>query len=416
MLNLHPHMRRMFLPVGHGAFYCERFNLGDGIPEINVVYDCGTMSGRKVLKKQIEKVFPSGSHIHAVFLSHMHVDHVSGLEMLLTKYQVDKVYFPEIEDVDKTLMDIWFQTTGQSGTFAHAFLMDAAGTIRDGVQKRDFRYSPQLIPVPATRLSADGSRVLGGGVTLTLAELVENDQRVPQEAFDGWRFVAFNFADSDVMDALKDKLKSIVNPVTNENLKAKWKEQGGAIRAIYRTIPGNNLNANSMTLFSGACGGNLKQIVDFPLSFNQYYKCLIDKMTASGCLYTGDFNACKRWKNVKAAYAAYWNSIGCIQIPHHGADVDFSDEIPEMNAFFVVSAKNGDTLHPGEHVRTTFEDCKKRIDCVTEIESSEIKYRILRKYRAFYEQLMRRLTGYILLKTKPFFVHLENLWRGQGEE
>ena len=36
-------MKRMFLPVGQGAFYCEKFLSKGG--KINIVYDCGTTSG-----------------------------------------------------------------------------------------------------------------------------------------------------------------------------------------------------------------------------------------------------------------------------------------------------------------------------------------------------------------------------------
>lgn len=378
-IHMAPFMRRRFLPVGHGAFYCEHFELGDDFPKINVVYDCGTISGETAIENQIKCVFPKKqSKIHAVFLSHMHIDHVSGLERLLKDYQVDRVYFPEIEDTDKTLMDIWFQTTGQSGTFTHAFLMNPQRALRV-VVKRDFRFSspPQLIPVPVTRLSANGSRVLAGGVTLTLADLAGMDPRILPEAFAQWRFVAHNFAQSEVMNDLKTKLEPIVGPVTNANLQAKWKTQSEAIRAIYKTIPHNNLNANSMTLFSGMKRGRLRQR---RLRFSQIrflLKCGKNARKAPGCLYIGDYDAHRGWGALTTAYKGYWNDIGCVQLPHHGSDEDFNEGLLQGNVFYVVSAKEGDAQHPGEEVRHAFSRAKKKYFRATEVENSAVELRVL---------------------------------------
>lgn len=38
-------MQRLFLPVGQGAFYCEKFSEEDFCGKVNVVYDCGSLSG-----------------------------------------------------------------------------------------------------------------------------------------------------------------------------------------------------------------------------------------------------------------------------------------------------------------------------------------------------------------------------------
>lgn len=82
-------MRRRFLPIGQGAFYVEQFfNHIEYIPEgddrINVVYDCGSLSGSNLLHKQIDVCFYHCKKIHALFLSHFDEDHVNGLEYMLT--------------------------------------------------------------------------------------------------------------------------------------------------------------------------------------------------------------------------------------------------------------------------------------------------------------------------------------------
>ena len=101
-------MDRMFLPVGQGAFYCERFRaLGR---TINIVYDCGTHSGMCVLDRELGRVFNKGDIIDAVFISHLHEDHFNGLECLLKKCKVQRIYLPHMETLDLRLMQLDYVT------------------------------------------------------------------------------------------------------------------------------------------------------------------------------------------------------------------------------------------------------------------------------------------------------------------
>ena len=48
-------MVRSFLPVGQGAFYTEQF--ADGT---NVIYDCGSENGIRMIKEMIKSIFHEG--------------------------------------------------------------------------------------------------------------------------------------------------------------------------------------------------------------------------------------------------------------------------------------------------------------------------------------------------------------------
>ena len=69
-------MDRMFLPVGQGAFYCERFKSPDSARTMNFVYDCGVLlrdhGGSKVklqwLENVIDTVFRNGDPYPVLFL------------------------------------------------------------------------------------------------------------------------------------------------------------------------------------------------------------------------------------------------------------------------------------------------------------------------------------------------------------
>ena len=82
-------MIRSFLPVGQGAFYTEQFDCG-----VNVVYDCGSSTSRSAIGKQIACTFEPGEKIQAVFISHLHEDHINGLPFLLSHCCVERLYLP----------------------------------------------------------------------------------------------------------------------------------------------------------------------------------------------------------------------------------------------------------------------------------------------------------------------------------
>ena len=82
-------MHRTFLPVGQGAFYCERFE-GDGINKkevINVVYDCGSSTGIEIVEHEIRKKFTLHEKINALIISHFHEDHIQEIPHILSDIQ-----------------------------------------------------------------------------------------------------------------------------------------------------------------------------------------------------------------------------------------------------------------------------------------------------------------------------------------
>ena len=86
--------------------YCEKFSDEDFCGKVNVVYDCGTISGLSVLKAVIERTFEHGEVIDALFLSHLHEDHINGLPILAKRCQIKRVYLPMMDTTDLALMQL----------------------------------------------------------------------------------------------------------------------------------------------------------------------------------------------------------------------------------------------------------------------------------------------------------------------
>ena len=103
-------MDRMFLPVGQGAFYCERFHNAEQGRNLNVVYDCGTLSGMCMLDRELNRVFAQDEIIDAVFISHLHEDHFNGLERLSKRCKIQRIYLPCMETLGLRLMQLDYIT------------------------------------------------------------------------------------------------------------------------------------------------------------------------------------------------------------------------------------------------------------------------------------------------------------------
>ena len=91
-------------PVGQGGLFYGVLHYGDK-KTFRWIYDCGS-DDRKELSRQIWKL--PKEKINALFLSHMHRDHVNGFDELLKRVKkIDQVILPYLDDYDKlaTLAD-----------------------------------------------------------------------------------------------------------------------------------------------------------------------------------------------------------------------------------------------------------------------------------------------------------------------
>lgn len=87
-------MERIFHPIGHGAFYTERFyERGNKYPSFTTVYDCGSFSYGQ-LKSIIDTTFKKGDKINLLFISHFHFDHISMVQHLKSRCNIDYIIVP----------------------------------------------------------------------------------------------------------------------------------------------------------------------------------------------------------------------------------------------------------------------------------------------------------------------------------
>ena len=93
-----------------------------------------------------------------------------------------------------------------------------------------------------------------------------------------------------------------------------------------------------------------------------------------GCLYTGDFNAQNHLSDLQNYFKNERNTIGCIQIPHHGAEESYNDDfLKEDIPWHVISAGLGNIYkHPSSQVLNKYYNEKKPFPIVVTQEPRSI--------------------------------------------
>ncbi len=398
-------MNRMFLPVGQGAFYCERFwELGSSI---NIVYDCGTHSGMRVLDRELDRVFSEDDIVDAVFISHLHEDHFNGLKHLADRCKIQRIYLPHMEPVDLRLMQLDYITHKlTSSDNAGINDKDFADSVLDNLDneaenptetlKKQFE---DLLKIEDKSVSDDRHEYF----TQTGVHYVNNNTpiNVPvrqfckykylaPSPFDNWHFKAFCITsrDDQMVQEVINKLKGLIpvylkEQVTDDNLaellgkliKKINRGQGPndlptKIRDIYdkayakrygKKTGTGEFNVNSLVLYSGCDNRSGLAVVRRPMCC--FAKALHGNMCCHpvgkvGCLYTGDCDANTYWNALEEGLTQEeWQTVGCIQIPHHGSEGNFNEKflvsktLPDPATCHVISAGLGNRhKHPSESV------------------------------------------------------------------
>jgi len=376
-------MQRLFLPVGQGAFYCEKFAEKDFCGKVNVVYDCGSMSGLSLLKTVIESTFDYRETIDALFLSHLHADHINGLPFLMKRCQVKRVYLPMMDTTDLALMRLAYIIRRHQKPLPYE---------EEDAYPLSERFVLNILqnPIEAIRQYADADVVAVpfGRNDGMLRDLhgVENEifgDRIVNGASQRWIYIPFNVRNDEESHEVRRRLTRLLGEDPSPQNVAKLiadiesnrveDDALSKIRDIYKGIR-DGLNANSMTLYSGSDNPYLTQSIDLCVCEFSCHKHGVSHSTAAGCLYTGDYIASDErcyWKQLKIAYGRLWGNIGCVQIPHHGSNGNFNDEFLTMSAYNVISAGFGNVYrHPSNAVLAKYRARHKFPFVVTQSQAS----------------------------------------------
>lgn len=375
-------MIRTFHPVGQGLFCTEKF-VGKEGKQFNIVYDCGSESpGLRSVYAAIRKTFKPGEGIEAVFISHFDRDHVNGLPFLAERCNVKRLYLPMlVGDVEIALTkfaSLARARTNDSAVAFHLLERMERDNNRSDNEPKWLRKVEKVIPV-RNETSEHVCDELSNALA-TSCEVRGVDGR------SAWRFIPFNnqqkereslyigcyeraAASCGINLSIDDFIQDSASRFSSIPLN-KRKKLLTAINAELKQALGNcakgmgDVNSNSMTLYSGGTINNGKVVVAVasysgvtssqPRSSSSQRRSLCSE-NAHGCLYFGDYNA-KDKDSLQAVKDFYGKivdcqSIGCVQLPHHGSTNNFNDELAQLESCFVASFRTDYKYkHPHDEV------------------------------------------------------------------
>jgi ribonuclease BN (tRNA processing enzyme) len=368
-------MKRMFLPVGQGAFYVEFFD-----ENLIYVYDCGTSTDIKILKDEINNIFKEDQVIEGVFISHLHEDHVNGLEYLLKRCNVRNVYFPYLTPIEIILTYINCLCNQK---MLSPFIRDIFEYKYMNITKINEKNKTNVILITPEKIMSNDILENYNNISYIRSGL---EISVPNKTSgnNDWIYITFNFMNKLRAEIFFNKLNNEgIDRNEIENItafKEKWNDLDFRKKIIkaYKSL-GNDLNINSLVVYSG------------PKDIASTLRCFVHNVNNayfehpnivygsynhnSGCLYLGDYDASVKnmWKELinHNNISKYLMNIGTIQIPHHGSKYNYNTEMSNLNSMFIISAgQNNKHRHPHKEVVHDIQAKKRRLFIVSEVKTS----------------------------------------------
>ena len=236
---------RTIHPVGQGAFYTEHLFKRKECRAC-IVYDCGSTTPDNALQKEIESTFQAYKKIDVLFLSHLDLDHVNGINLLKDAYCIKQVVLPLMSQEARELV----------------FVQGLASCPKD-TSKKDINDFHDLVFRP-------GDFFGGIPVSFFFFFYSSSNPGTPQEigslsgkaeidsfqelTWCGWKYVPFNFEQKDRCRIFKERLAACPllkgRPVAFDTSLFDDKETLKAVKCIYKSLPGG-INGNSLMLYSG---------------------------------------------------------------------------------------------------------------------------------------------------------------------
>ena len=360
-------MERIFHPVGHGAFYTERF-YGDGNehPSFTAVYDCGSFSYGQ-LKGIIDITFKKGDKINLLFISHFHFDHISMVQHLKSRCDIDYIIVPilSLGTLVESLIHYAIADTDASLSNGILRILDDVYNHKDDTivrigEAESKGFNAIDIDPIHNELSGHAGQILTNVVF----------------HFGNWRYVPFVHIDKKADNLLKEvKKDSHFSDIDwgNIDINALFdtikKIDVEVLKDIYASVYKDKHNSYSMPVYSGLdCKSQCFKKCHKQGEFVTFCH--------TNCLYMGDYDA-KDQDNYDALvkfYKHYWNRIGIIQVPHHGSKFNSDMKLYKPKKFCIISAKSGSRTHPDQMTINSIRSMGSIHTIVTEDKRTEQKF------------------------------------------
>lgn len=345
-------LTRTIHPIGQGGFYSESFTekFADGCDyEIfNAVYDCGSETGNDTINKYLGRYIPNTEpkkSIDVVFISHLHNDHVNGLDYLLRNANVTYLFLPQM--TPDVIIEAYLYNYIKSGSIhnsANSCILKLSKDEYENVktvQIRELNEEEQLYRNENDPILIDNDSVLGkqydSGTVFTITPRILTQEGKCHK----WLYIPFNspfkskkghaISQDPLFATIIDTNGKIDFQLLKEFVKSRPIKD---IQDLYSLYFWNNChNSYSMTLFSGIEELGVSHCVSKRCN-SVFCRCRCYDHTPN-FLYTGDFepnrktgrNTFVELMKKRLESLNLWDTISGIQVPHHGSRNNFNNEL-----------------------------------------------------------------------------------------
>ncbi len=319
-------LTRIVHPVGQGGFYSEQ--LKECGKEVLVIYDCGG-NNKKSMEYYLRNHFPvkpkkrkNNRVIDAVFISHLHDDHVNGLEYLLKYFKVKYLFLPQLKN--DLLLEILLYNLINRKSAINNLILELYN------DDRPYFGETRIIKV----LPSNNEEVLNEEnlrsydiVTDTISGSIISGTRIHFNR--EWLFIPYNPpAKTKRPEGFYEYFKNTlqIGDFDFKKLPDIVKEIGvQKCRSTYKNYFRDNHNAYSMALFSG--------------TLNPY-----NYRVNPNCLFLGDYETAHVNK-LRLFFKPLWPTIRSLQVPHHGSKNNYTQDLYDFAIRGFISAGETNKYH-----------------------------------------------------------------------
>lgn len=312
-------IERIFFPIGQGAFYAEKHD------QFNIVYDCGNYRKTKLSENIVKQSFNKNDDIDILFISHLDWDHISLLKTLKESVNsIRNVFLPLLHKEKKILLRKIYHSLGYSSL-----------DIIDDPEKF-FGDNTKIIyinPSENNRSNESGEEITISHNNNNLPSVINSGTAIKIRGYrDYWCFVPYNIKNKERIENLEKELKKagldmqklITDPDYAMRIIIGPKKDD--LKKCYKSLEGK-INENSLVIYSGPIPRRTPRFSFIQSHYNYHYRYF--DFRALGCIYTGDVDLNKF--DIKDVYKQFWNTVGTVQIPHHGSIKNFEESFLKNN-------------------------------------------------------------------------------------
>ncbi|MCR9130417.1 MAG: MBL fold metallo-hydrolase [Alphaproteobacteria bacterium] len=360
-------------PVGQGGFTIGWVETDRG--PFRWVYDCGS-DDQRPLQDEI-RLHAQGGDVDVLFLSHLHADHVNGVDALLSEIRVTEVVLPYLGQRERILMLAREAARGVLRTTFRDFLDDPAKWFVDrGVERIRFvsaddpdsepegrEEPPDLRPrdpskhkwsglISADHRASNEKSTVGVGRQDAYCRLPNSHsywvfwpQAYKPSSVQLQRFRASLHTEFGRKDAYRHYAEAARSSAGREKL-----------RAAYDAIWSSDHNLVSMSVYAGPeRPSSLRSVSWFEIGEAVHWS-----EVAGGWLLTGDANLVRtRRRNAfLSRYAGVLPDLDVFQLPHHGSsssgDLRLFQRIGGRPIGFAAASTNNKYEHPDASTKADY--------------------------------------------------------------